>query len=274
MNKLELQDYKIADFNINEITKHILENIVSLSKKKDSELKEIQQEQLTGNIYLLQCMCSNNEQMVLNVLENMNDPYNINFIAFLYENLFGIESDNNVSEYSKLNFKYSNRTLRSKVYNLLNTLVKPNEAFKLELGERLLKHHRTFSNTAANNIDLDINIRSSLDKFIGLRNYGATCYMNSLLQQLYMIKEFRSRLYEVPIDMNSDLENNPLYHLQLVFANLSQTLKLFHTPIHFIKSIKGFNNQPINTSQQQDCEEFLNILIDRLEPLVKDTPHV
>ncbi len=49
MNKLELQDYKIADFNINEITKHILENIVSLSKKKDSELKEIQQEQLTGN---------------------------------------------------------------------------------------------------------------------------------------------------------------------------------------------------------------------------------
>lgn len=274
LSNLELQDYKIADFNINEITKHILDNIISLSKKKDSDLKEIQQEQLIGNIYLLQCLSLNNEQMVLTVLEDMNDPNNVNFIAFFYENLFGIDSNNHITEYSKLNFKYSNRTLRSKVYNLLNTLVRLNECFKLELGERLLKHHQSFSNSSANNIDLDINIRSSSDKYIGLRNYGATCYLNSLLQQLYMIKEFRLRLYEVPIDMNSDLENNPLYHLQLLFANLSQTLKLFHTPIHFIKSIKGFNEQPINTSQQQDCEEFLNILIDRLEPLVKDTPHV
>jgi ubiquitin C-terminal hydrolase len=142
----------------------------------------------------------------------------------------------------------------------------------MDLGVKLLKHHTNFNNTAANMIDLDINIRNANDKYIGLRNYGATCYMNSLLQQLYMITDFRNRLFQVQVDNKAD--NNPLYHLQLVFANLSQTLKLYHTPIHFIKSIKGFNNQPINTSQQQDCEEFLNILIDRLEPIVKDTEHV
>ena len=240
----------------------------------DSELKEIQQEQLTGNIYLLQCLCFSNEQLVASVLEEFKQKLNINFSSFFYDNLFGIEEEKEINEYFKLQFKYSNRTLRSKVYNLLIAIIKLKDSYKMELGTKLLKHHPGITNVASNMIDLDINIRTSSDKYIGLRNYGATCYLNSLLQQLFMIKEFRIRLYDIPIDINTDLDNNPLYHLQLVFANLSQTLKLFHTPIHFIKSIKGFNNQPINTSQQQDCEEFLIILIDRLEPLVKDTEHV
>lgn len=33
-------------------------------------------------------------------------------------------------------------------------------------------------------------------KFVGLSNQGATCYMNSLLQTLYMTPEFRTALYK------------------------------------------------------------------------------
>eukprot|EP00904_Undaria_pinnatifida_P003906 jgi/Undpi1/13516/HiC_scaffold_8.g03175.m1 len=33
-------------------------------------------------------------------------------------------------------------------------------------------------------------------RFVGLSNQGATCYMNSLLQTLYMTPEFRAALYE------------------------------------------------------------------------------
>jgi len=35
--------------------------------------------------------------------------------------------------------------------------------------------------------------------FVGLRNQGATCYLNSLIQALYMSPEFRNALLKLPL---------------------------------------------------------------------------
>ena len=36
-------------------------------------------------------------------------------------------------------------------------------------------------------------------KFVGLKNQGATCYLNSLLQSFYMIPEFRHAILSFPL---------------------------------------------------------------------------
>jgi len=46
--------------------------------------------------------------------------------------------------------------------------------------------------------------------FAGLRNQGCTCYMNSLLQQLFMMKSLRQQLLDAPIDPKLRGVGNPL----------------------------------------------------------------
>ena len=52
---------------------------------------------------------------------------------------------------------------------------------------------------------------------VGLKNQGATCYMNSFLQQLYAIEDFRNHLLELE-DPSEDLTNSPLFQLQVLFG--------------------------------------------------------
>lgn len=99
---------------MNELTNQILQNIFDLSDKKDQDSFEIQQEQLSGNIYLLQCLCFNNESVVLNSLEEFSNKNNEDIVQFFYSKLFGIDESNEDSDYSKLRFVYSNRNLRQK----------------------------------------------------------------------------------------------------------------------------------------------------------------
>lgn len=55
--------------------------------------------------------------------------------------------------------------------------------------------------------------------YVGLVNQAMTCYLNSLLQALFMTPEFRQALYNWEYDGIDDLKSIP-YQLQKLFLNL------------------------------------------------------
>jgi len=103
----------------------------------------------------------------------------------------------------------------------------------------------------------------------GLSNLGATCYMNSLFQQLFMLPEFCDRILSVPCERE---QANMLYQLQLMIVNLRGGLKKFYSTIGFCGTYKDKDGQIVNPRIQMDVDEFLVILFDRIEILLKGTP--
>lgn len=116
---------------------------------------------------------------------------------------------------------------------------------------------------------------SKLDKapcgFVGLRNMGATCYMNSLLQQLYHIPEFRARILQVPVEEESKGEDL-MWQLQLLFGYLQESEKQFYETRQLCLAYKDYDGLPVNTSLQMDVDEYFAQLFDKLEGALKGTP--
>jgi uncharacterized UBP type Zn finger protein len=122
----------------------------------------------------------------------------------------------------------------------------------------------------------------SLQKYCGLRNLGCICYMNSMMQQFFMVAPFRYNLMCVDDGVaanpqkhhkQSDLivDDNMLHQIQKLVAHLELSQRTEYNPTEFCFSYKEFDGKPCDTSEQKDAQEFLNVLFDRLETHLKPT---
>ena len=191
--------------------------------------------------------------------------------------------DADVNVFSKDYVKCKSRDSRAVAYKLLILLCKNHptnlmtllESFK-ELMVAIFKQKTSQVWNYSPSSDT-----RSLHGFAGIKNLGCICYMNAMLQQFFMTPAFRYAILaaddkkEVNL-MDKDnkymIDDNVLHQLQQMFGFLELTDRRDYNPVEFCFAFKDFAGNPVNVSEQQDTQEFLNTIFDRLENGLKQTP--
>eukprot|EP01116_Phalansterium_solitarium_P016868 TRINITY_DN400_c4_g1_i2.p2 TRINITY_DN400_c4_g1~~TRINITY_DN400_c4_g1_i2.p2 ORF type:complete len:263 (+),score=62.68 TRINITY_DN400_c4_g1_i2:112-900(+) len=104
--------------------------------------------------------------------------------------------------------------------------------------------------------------------FVGLRNQGATCYLNSLLQSLYHLSAFRQAVYNVPTE-----HEPPVASVASTQTSIALALQRVFYQLQFGTSSSAVSTQPLTRSfgweardafVQHDVQELSRVLIDAL----------
>ena len=94
---------------------------------------------------------------------------------------------------------------------------------------------------------------------------GATCYMNSLLQTLYHVPQFRRAVYHMPTAEGEEPESS----IPLALKRLFYKLEYSQTPVSTKQLVQSFGWTTGDAFVQQDVEELELKLCDKLEEKMK-----
>jgi len=224
---------------------------------------------LQGLLKLFDCLIYTNPEFRTQLLQHQD------FIPYLYDTcLFekptGLEPSNTI-----LPPKCKSSDSRKAAFGLLNMLISEEMAHPkiIEIIDKMKNllgcaYWRT-SFMSDWNIS-SIYMEKSITGYVGLKNLGCTCYMNSLLQQFFMIPEFREAILAIPAKINGgDDSENLLYQFQLIMAALKNSHKQYYDPRGFCHSNKDYEGKPVNVLEQMDVDEFFNNFLDKLEGQIK-----
>ncbi|XP_038049001.1 ubiquitin carboxyl-terminal hydrolase 47-like [Patiria miniata] len=105
--------------------------------------------------------------------------------------------------------------------------------------------------------------------YVGLINQAMTCYLNSLLQTLYMTPEFRNALYKWCFDESvEDPTKSIPYQLQRLFVQLQTSTKRSIETYDVTRSFGWDSNEAWH---QHDVQELCRVMFDALETKFKNT---
>eukprot|EP00440_Ansanella_granifera_P021784 gb/GFBE01023649.1/.p1 GENE.gb/GFBE01023649.1/~~gb/GFBE01023649.1/.p1 ORF type:complete len:1458 (+),score=331.24 gb/GFBE01023649.1/:1-4374(+) len=122
--------------------------------------------------------------------------------------------------------------------------------------------------------------------YVGLKNHGATCYMNCLLQTLFCLGHFRHVTYSIDFpeaeqtqavvssnDISDDLgdDDRPALPLLVSLQNLFYRLQTSEAPVSCRELMRSFGWDTADAFMQHDAQELNRLLCDRLEEQMKGT---
>lgn len=108
----------------------------------------------------------------------------------------------------------------------------------------------------------------SITGYVGLANQGATCYMNSLLQSLYLTPAFLRSIYQIPTENLANPQENSALALQRLFWKM----QFENDPVSTRELTRAFGWDSMTSFLQSDVQEFCRLLFENLEDQMKKTP--
>ncbi|KAI1702064.1 BTB/POZ domain-containing protein [Ditylenchus destructor] len=101
---------------------------------------------------------------------------------------------------------------------------------------------------------------------IGLKNQGATCYMNSILQTFFFTNKLRKAVYMMPTE-EDDQESSVALAMQRVFYEL----QFSEAPVGTKKLTKSFGWDSVDSFLHHDVQELCRVLLLNLKSKMKST---
>jgi len=184
------------------------------------------------------------------------------------DNIF-IELKENTIKYSEFS---ASKEMMKMIYDFIIICAKNNKETRPLLLSKLCDFHfQQFSLPVNDPCYEQLSNITKKGPFIGLRNLGAICYINAVLQQFFMMPELRNSILCLPADLlpNTADTDKVLMHLQKIFSYLACSEKPYFSPAEFCRDFKWDNHKPIELGTQHDADEFFNILTDKMENELK-----
>uniref|UniRef100_A0A4W5NHA6 Ubiquitin carboxyl-terminal hydrolase 24 n=1 Tax=Hucho hucho TaxID=62062 RepID=A0A4W5NHA6_9TELE len=164
--------------------------------------------------------------------------------------------------------KCSTASSRLAAYEVLVMLADSSVANLQLITRELLSMHHQSDPSLSKEFDFLPPVDSrSVSGFVGLKNGGATCYMNAVFQQLYM----QPGLAEAFLSIEDDTEQpdeSVFCQVQSLFGHLMESKLQYYVPENFWKIFKMWNKE-LYVREQQDAYEFFTSLVDQLDEHLK-----
>jgi len=156
-----------------------------------------------------------------------------------------------------------NEAIRSNALSLFAELVKRMQKYS-EIVDKLMsmQGNQNWRTEKPSDWHIVCEVPKELDiHYTGLINMGATCYVNSVIQQLFMLPEFSGDI----LRLEDTLKPSALYELQRVFAELQQNRE------QDFKAKDFYDSMEVDVKVQKDASEFLITLFERLNIFLRRT---